>query len=78
MAAGIHFRDRISCTIREACAATGIGRTKLYQEIAARRIRTSKVGRRTLVLVDSLVRLIDPPPPTSEPPSFIDRQFKRG
>jgi excisionase family DNA binding protein len=67
MGSDIPFRDRISCTIREACLATGIGRTKLYQEIAAGRIRTSKVGRRTLVLVESLVTLIDPQP-TSEAP----------
>jgi hypothetical protein len=61
MTATIPFRERLSCTIAEACAATGIGRAKMYEEIGAGRVRTSKVGSRTLVLVNSLVALIDPP-----------------
>jgi excisionase family DNA binding protein len=54
------FSQRISCTIAEACKATGIGRTRLYEEISAGRIETAKVGRRTLVRVRSLVKLLDP------------------
>jgi hypothetical protein len=57
----IPFRERISCTIPEACAATGLGRTKLYEEIAAGRVQTNKIGTRTLVIVKSLERLINPP-----------------
>jgi predicted DNA-binding transcriptional regulator AlpA len=60
MTANIPFRDRISCTIPEACAATGLGRTKIYEEISAGRVQTSKVGTRTLILVESLVAMIDP------------------
>jgi hypothetical protein len=60
MAANIPFRERISCTIPEACAATGLGRTKIYEEISAGRVQISKVGTRTLIVVDSLVALIDP------------------
>jgi hypothetical protein len=60
MAANIPFRDRISCTIPEACAATGLGRTKMYEEIGAGRVQTRKFGTRTLIVVDSLVALIDP------------------
>jgi hypothetical protein len=56
----IPFRERISCTIPEACAATGLGRTKLYEEIAAGRVQTSKIGSRVLVIVKSLEHLIDP------------------
>jgi len=54
------FSQRISCTIAEACKATGIGRTRLYEEISAGRIETAKVGRRRLVRVRSLVKLLDP------------------
>jgi excisionase family DNA binding protein len=56
----VPFRDRISCTIDEACHGTGLGRSKLYEEIAAGRVRTAKVGRRVLVLVESLKRLVAP------------------
>jgi hypothetical protein len=60
MTSAIPFRQRLSCTIPEACAATGLGRTKMYEEIGAGRIRTRKFGTRTLVVVDSLVALIGP------------------
>jgi hypothetical protein len=55
----IPFRERISGTIPEACAATGLGRTKIYEEIGAGRVQTRKFGTRTLIVVDSLVALID-------------------
>jgi hypothetical protein len=58
----IPFRDRLSCTIPEACAATGLGRTKLYEEIGKGRLKIRKVGARTLVLVDSLVALVNDAP----------------
>jgi hypothetical protein len=56
----IPFRERISCTIPEACAATGLGRTKIYEEIGAGRVQVRKFGTRTLIMVDSLVALINP------------------
>jgi hypothetical protein len=58
MNANIPFRERIACTIPEACIATGLGRSKLYAEIAAGRVATRKVGRRVLVIVESLEHLI--------------------
>jgi hypothetical protein len=60
MTSSIPFRERISCTIPEACSATGLGRTKLYEEIVAGRVQVRKFGTRTLVVVDSLIGLIDP------------------
>jgi hypothetical protein len=65
MNASIPFRERISCTIPEACAATGLGRTKMYEEIGAGRVQTRKFGTRTLIVVASLVALIDPSPNAS-------------
>ena len=56
----IPFAERLSCTIAEACEATGIGRTKLYEEIGAGRVQTTTIGKRRLVLVPSLLRLIEP------------------
>lgn len=58
----IPFAHRISCTIPEACEATGLGRTKLYEEMDSGRVETTTVGRRRLVLVRSLLHLIDPAP----------------
>ena len=58
--ASIPFRQRFSVTILEACEGTGVGRTKLFELIKTGRIRTKKVGARTVVLVDSLIAAIDP------------------
>jgi hypothetical protein len=54
----IPFAQRLSCTIEEACQATGLGRTKLYEEMAAGRVQTTHIGRRRLVLVLSLLQLV--------------------
>ena len=40
---------RLAWPIDQASHRAGIGRTKLYEEIAAGEIKTIKVGRRTLV-----------------------------
>ena len=55
----IPFVQRLTCTIDEACEATGLGRTKLYELIGAGRLATTTVGRRRLVIVRSLQALID-------------------
>lgn len=53
------FAERLSCTIDEACEATGLGRTKLYELIGAGHLATTTVGRRRLVVVRSLVSLLE-------------------
>jgi excisionase family DNA binding protein len=55
----IPFVERLTCTIAEACAATGLGRTKLYELIGAGCLATTTVGRRRLVLVRSLRILLE-------------------
>jgi len=55
----IPFRERVSCTIDEARFATGLGRTTLYKLIKERRIATKKVGRRTVILVPTLLAEIE-------------------
>lgn len=53
----IPFRQRPSCTIREACEATGLSRTTLYERMAKGELITKTVGRRRLVNVPSLLKL---------------------
>lgn len=57
-AATIPFAQRLTCTIAEACEATGLGRTKLYELIGAGYLGTTTIGRRRLVLVRSLRTLL--------------------
>jgi excisionase family DNA binding protein len=48
----------ITVRVREACRLSGIGRSKLYELIAAGEIETIKVGTITLVPVISLTRFL--------------------
>ncbi|NML08354.1 helix-turn-helix domain-containing protein [Sphingomonas sp. G-3-2-10] len=51
--------ERISVRIPEACRLIGIGRSKVYELIAAGDIETIKVGVRRLVLVSSLTAFVE-------------------
>jgi excisionase family DNA binding protein len=48
----------LAVRIREACRLTGIGRSKLYELIAAGEIEVIKVGAITLIPVSALERFI--------------------
>ncbi len=46
-------------SISGACDAIPCGRTKLYQLIADGRLKAKKLGNKTIITRDSLVRLVD-------------------
>lgn len=45
---------RLAFTIREACIATGLGRTSLFQAIRDGKLQVRKAGRCNLILADDL------------------------
>jgi excisionase family DNA binding protein len=45
----------LAVTIPDACRATGLGSTTVYELINAREIAAVKVGRRTIILWQSLL-----------------------
>ena len=49
---------KLAYSIKEACAATSLGRTSIYAHIAAGRLRAVRVLGRTLIPADSLEALI--------------------
>ncbi|MDC7812369.1 helix-turn-helix domain-containing protein [Sphingomonas koreensis] len=49
----------LAVRIKEACRMTGIGRSKLYELIAAGDIEVIKVGSMTLVPVDGLREFLE-------------------
>lgn len=51
--------EPITVRIPTAIEMTGIGRSKLYELIASGDIETVKIGRCTLILVDSLRNMIE-------------------
>jgi len=50
---------KLAFTIREACSASGIGRTMLYAMIRSSRLEVRKAGRRTLIPAEALHRLLE-------------------
>ena len=52
------FAQRLTWTIPEACKATGLGRTKLYELIGGGYLDTITIGRRRLARVTSLLSLV--------------------
>lgn len=48
----------LAVRVREACRLTGIGRSKLYELIAAGEIEIVKVGAMTIVPVSSLTSFL--------------------
>ena len=49
---------QISYTIEQACAVTGIGRTKLYEVLDSRQLPAKKWGKRTLILKADLMKFL--------------------
>ena len=52
------FEQRLTCTVAQACEVTGLGRTKIYELIGDGRVTTTTVGRRRLIIVQSLLALL--------------------
>ena len=50
------MEEKIAFTIREAVSVSSFGRSTLYEEIKAGRLRAVKRGRRTAILADELRR----------------------
>ena len=51
-------QEKMAVTIREATEMVSLGKTKIHQLLANGHLTRIKVGRRTLVTVESLRRLI--------------------
>ena len=50
--------DPVTVTVDDACKAIGIKRTKIYELIGSGKLRTIKIGTRTLVKTDSIRALV--------------------
>lgn len=49
----------LAVPVTEACRMVGLGKSKLYEEIARGRITAKKLGNRTVILVASLRDYLD-------------------
>ena len=53
------IKRRLTVSVRETCDAVGVSRSLLYEEIAAGRLKTIKIGRRTLLAVADIQAWLD-------------------
>jgi excisionase family DNA binding protein len=60
--ARIPFSQRVTCTVAEACEASGLGRTKIFEAISDRRLAATKVDGRRLIYVVSLLKMLGAEP----------------
>ncbi|WP_374552325.1 helix-turn-helix domain-containing protein [Sphingobium yanoikuyae] len=58
MSSSKHPSAKLAYSIREACLASSLGRTTIYNHIAAGRLRVTRVGGRTLIPAEALNALI--------------------
>ncbi|SEF41020.1 DNA binding domain-containing protein, excisionase family [Methylobacterium sp. 190mf] len=49
---------KLAYSVNEACQALSLSRTTVYEMIADKRLRSFKVGVKTLIPADSLQRLV--------------------
>ncbi|MCZ8135510.1 MAG: helix-turn-helix domain-containing protein [Porphyrobacter sp.] len=49
----------IALTVAETVKLLGVGRTTIYRLISEERLSSIKIGRRTLILMASIEKLID-------------------
>lgn len=54
----IPFRDRLTCSVDDACDASGLSRSLIYQKLKSGEIESKKVNSRRLIVVPSLIRLL--------------------
>ena len=54
-----HRHKPVSATIIDTCHVTGLGRTKVYELINEGKLKTCVIGRRRLVLYESIEELIN-------------------
>lgn len=58
MHASTNVTPKLGYSIREACQASSLGRTTIYNHIAAGRLRVTRVGGRTIIPAEALRALI--------------------
>jgi hypothetical protein len=54
----MNLQNRITCSVRDALAASGLGKTKFYSLMDAGRVETIKIDGKRLVRVESLLKLL--------------------
>ena len=62
----IPFSEQVTCTVRQFEQHSGLGHTKTCELIKTRRLKTTKVDGRRLIIVASALALLMPADPCSD------------
>mgnify|MGYP006780909273 CR=1 FL=1 len=57
--------EAVGFTVADGVRASGLSRTRIYNEIAAGNIRAVKAGKRTIIIADSLREFVRSLPPAA-------------
>jgi excisionase family DNA binding protein len=57
--------EPVAATIPEACRISGLGRSTVYNLIATGRLKSTKIGKRRLVILASLKAVLNAGAPTA-------------
>jgi hypothetical protein len=68
----VPFAHRLSCTLEDACAATGFTQEELDKEIADGHVWTATIGGRRLIIVASLLQLLSDMAQPAWPPAPLN------
>jgi hypothetical protein len=71
MAPDIPFRQRLCCTVREACQTSSWGHDKIFRLIKEGRLESRKIDGRRMIVIASLLQLLGLDQPSElkpEPP----------
>ena len=52
-------RAPLAATIPEACRLSGLGRSSIYSLIGSGQVRSTKIGKRRLIMIDSLRTVLE-------------------
>jgi hypothetical protein len=58
MAPEIPFRQRLTCTVREACQVSSWGHNKIFELINDGRLESRKIDGRRMIVIASLLQLL--------------------
>ena len=64
--ASIPFREKIGCSVEEACAVLGVGTTMAYEMLNNGILESFQIGRRRIVKVSSILRVAGEAKPTEQ------------
>jgi hypothetical protein len=72
MVVRVPFAHKLSCTLEEASAGTGIALEDLEREIAAGRLWIATIGGHELIIIASLLRLLTDMAQPAWPPAPLN------